>query len=207
MSGRRWAYTAKLVPIGVPVRIPAVKGEPVLTTFDEKTFEMERKTAGRIKVCVDHDRTMEVGTLARLYPQDGWWHAAFVLDKDVREELQIGQPVSIGMSDWKWGSISLDEVSIVRRGAVRGAEIIERLDLGRPDPKPTPPQTDLDQHLLRRVQYTQTRARLEALGIDVSNYRPPPPLHRSELESMKRHALETICAHGYKRNLVDYGVP
>ena len=185
MSRRRWAYTVRLVPIGVPVRIPVQDGgKPCVSTFDENSFEMERKTPSRIKVWVDHDRTIQVGTLARLYPQDGWWHATFALDKDIREELQIGQPMSVGISHWKWGSISLDEVSIVRRGAVRGAEIIERLELS-PDAKPAPPQ-DLDQYLVQRVQYTQTRARLEALGIDVTNYRPPLPLHRSEMESMNQ---------------------
>ena len=41
MSHRRWAYFAKLVPIGVPVHVPTVKGTPALTTFDESTFEAE----------------------------------------------------------------------------------------------------------------------------------------------------------------------
>ena len=64
----------------------------------------------------------------RVYPEDGWWRVAFVLDKEITEELQVGQPVSIGVSEWKWGSISLDEVSVVRRGAVRGAEVVERFE-------------------------------------------------------------------------------
>ena len=32
----------------------------------------------------------------------------------------MGQPISIGSREWNWGSISLDEVSIVRQGAVKG---------------------------------------------------------------------------------------
>jgi len=43
-----------------------------------------------------------------------------VLDKEITEELQVGQPISIGSREWNWGSISLDEVSIVRQGAVKG---------------------------------------------------------------------------------------
>jgi hypothetical protein len=35
--------------------------------------------------------------------------------------------LSIGISEWDCGGISLDEVRIVREGAVRGAEIIEGL--------------------------------------------------------------------------------
>ena len=44
---------------------------------------------------------------------------AFVLDNQITEELQVGQPVSIGVSEREWGSISLDEFSVVR-AVVRG---------------------------------------------------------------------------------------
>jgi len=54
--------------------------------------------------------------LERVYPEDGRWRVAFVLDDEITEELQVGQPVAIGISEWNWGSISLDEVSVVRQG-------------------------------------------------------------------------------------------
>jgi hypothetical protein len=76
MSHRRWAYFAKLVPIGVPVHVPTVKGTPARTTFDESTFEAERRNPGRIPVWVNHDRTVDVGRLERVYPDDGWWRVA-----------------------------------------------------------------------------------------------------------------------------------
>jgi len=77
MSHRRWAYFAKLVPIGVPVHVLTVKGTPARTTFDESTFEAERRNPGRIPVWVNHDRTVDVGRLERVYPDDGWWRVAF----------------------------------------------------------------------------------------------------------------------------------
>ena len=39
---------------------------------------------------------------------------------------------------------------------------------------------DIEIDGLRRIRYEETKARLEALGIDVSNYRPPPPLTERE---------------------------
>jgi hypothetical protein len=88
----------------------------------------------RIPVYVNHDLTVDVGHLERVYTQEEWWRVAFVLDQEITDELQPGQPVSIGISEWKWGSISLDEVSVVRRGAVRDAETIrdDRFSKGPP---------------------------------------------------------------------------
>ncbi len=39
---------------------------------------------------------------------------------------------------------------------------------------------DIEIDCLRRIQYEETKAKLEQLGIDTSNYRPPPHIHRSE---------------------------
>ncbi len=39
---------------------------------------------------------------------------------------------------------------------------------------------DIEIDGLRRIQYEETKAKLEQLGIDTSNYRPPPHIHRSE---------------------------
>jgi hypothetical protein len=39
----------------------------------------------------------------------------FALDDEIREELEAGQPVSIGMTEDKWGSGFLKEVSIVKQ--------------------------------------------------------------------------------------------
>jgi hypothetical protein len=39
---------------------------------------------------------------------------------------------------------------------------------------------DIEINGLQRVLYEETKAKLERIGIDTSNYRPPPPLHPSE---------------------------
>ena len=49
------------------------------------------------------------------------------------------------------------------------AEIERRLD-----------RLDVEIDALTRVRFEETKARLEQLGIDVSNYKPPPHIHRSE---------------------------
>ena len=95
-------------------------------------------------MCVNHDRTLDIGRLHRIYPQDGWWRPAFTLGQQVNEELEVGQPVSVGITENKWGSIMLDEVSVVRSGAVRGAQITDRIDLGphtNRAPAPEPART------------------------------------------------------------------
>ena len=86
----------------------------------------------------------------------------------------------------------LREISIVPHGAVKGAEIISRSEMPQSPPKPTPQTTELELHLIRRVQGHESRARLAALGIDVTNYREPLPLHRSEMESTSAQPGEVI---------------
>ena len=49
------------------------------------------------------------------------------------------------------------------------AELDRKLDL-----------LDAEIHTLQTVRYEETRERLQRLGIDVSNYRPPPPLLEGE---------------------------
>ena len=80
---------------------------------------------------------------------------------------------------------------------MKGAEVISRSEMPPPaPPKPVPKQTELDLHLTRCVQWKETRARLAALGIDVSNYRPPPRRHRSEMESTKPAAVTGEVTYG-----------
>ena len=58
---------------------------------------------------------------------------SFMLDRDVPNdiEFEVGQPVSVGLSQLQIGSRGtfLREVSIVRRGAVKGAEITKRHEI------------------------------------------------------------------------------
>jgi hypothetical protein len=44
----------------------------MMATFDDTTFEHERKHPDRIKLWVEHDSSLEVGQLSRVYPQENW---------------------------------------------------------------------------------------------------------------------------------------
>ena len=126
----RYIYTAKLVPIGVPVRIPSEDDGSCVSTFDDKSFEIERTSKTKPEIWIDHDRELRIGKVVMLYTHGDWICCDFHLDRDVPEdiEFEVGQPVSVGLSHLKIGSRGtfLREVSIVRRGAVEGAEITSR---------------------------------------------------------------------------------
>jgi hypothetical protein len=176
----RHIYTARLLPIGRAVRIPDADDATRRTyTFNNRSFEIERTSKTKPEVWIDHDPALRIGNVGMLYTQRDWWCCDFTLHRDVPEdiEFEVGQPVSVGLSQLLIGSRGtyLREISLVRRGAIEGAEITSRYEI-----KETPPPPP--------AQWKQTRARLQALGIDVSNYRPPPPLHRSELESMNKRS-------------------
>ena len=80
-------------PFRVPVTLPTIKGKPGPMTFDETTFEVHRKHPYRIGVYVEHDRTMRVGGLQRVWPQDGWWNVIAVLDKGRDVAFAVRQPM------------------------------------------------------------------------------------------------------------------
>ena len=100
-----YLYRARLVPIGQPVRIPDPDtGRTSLHQFDDKSFEIERTSKAKPGVWVNHDRALNVGKVETLAVRQGWWIADLVLDPDVDEELQVGQPVSVGLISFTRGS-------------------------------------------------------------------------------------------------------
>jgi len=138
----RYLYSARLVPIGKPVRIPFVENDrpPELTTFDDSSFELERTSKTKPPVCLNHDKNLQIGRVGVLTRDGGWWCADFLLDADIPDdiEFEVGQSVSVGVHQSTTGSggTFLDEVSIVRHAAVKGAEITRRFAL---EPKPAEP--------------------------------------------------------------------
>ena len=74
----RWMYEARLVPIGVPVRLPdaetRVLGAP--ETFHDKSFEIERTAKTKPEIWCNHDRGVKVGNVWMLYVSRGWWMAS-----------------------------------------------------------------------------------------------------------------------------------
>ena len=73
---------------------------------------------------------------------------------------------------------------------------------------------DLEINALQRIGHEETKARLDALGIDTSKFRPPPPLHRSEqrctnhpagdeIESLILEAQESKLDKVYREHLAE----
>lgn len=140
----RCIYSARLVPIGKPVRIPAEDGgTPIVSTFTDKSFEIDRRSKTKPEVWMNHERALRIGHVAMLYTQRDWWCCDFMLDRDVPDDIDfdVGQPVSVGLSQLKIGSRGtfLTEVSIVRHGAVEGAEITRRYEIKETPPAPAKP--------------------------------------------------------------------
>ena len=130
----RYLYSARLVPIEKPVCVPFVDGSPPeLSTFTDESFEVERTSKTKPPIYVNHDKGLQIGRVGLLSRDGGWWCADFMLDADVPEdiEFEVGQNVSVGIQQLKIGSCGtfLQEVSIVRRGAVKGAQITRRFAL------------------------------------------------------------------------------
>jgi len=138
----RWFYEGRLLPFGVPVSIPDGKtGRPNVSTFADGTFELELGSRRKQPILVAHDPSVRVGEVVMLYKSRGWLCCDFMLDPDLPNVLEVGQPLSVGLSYLLIGSGSpfLREISIVPAGAVAGAEIVRRSELPPAKPaKPTP---------------------------------------------------------------------
>ena len=103
----RYIYSAKLVPIGKPVNIPFENdGTLGISTFTDKSFEIERTSKTKPEIWVDHDRDLRIGKIGMLYTQREWWCCDFWLDREVPNdiEFEVGQPVSVGLSHLLIGS-------------------------------------------------------------------------------------------------------
>jgi hypothetical protein len=138
----RHLYSCRFLPIGQTVNVPTMDGSPWFTEFHARSFEPESTWAKQPDVCVDHDRDCVVGSVSSLYTYDRWWCAYFTLDPVLPNELEVGQPMSVGLELLGAGDGTpfLREISIVRHGAVKGAEITRRVAL-KPTPAPKPPPT------------------------------------------------------------------
>ena len=167
----RYLYSARLVPIGKPVRMQFNDGSPPeLMTFTDESFEIERTSKTKPAICIDHNKDLRIGRVGLLYTDGGpssprWWCADFMLDVDVPDDVkfEVGQSVSVGLSQLKIGSRGtfLDEVSIVPRGAVEGAKITRRFAL---EPKPAEAQ--------RSPAAGSTSSDRTAAGEVIRDYRP-----------------------------------
>jgi hypothetical protein len=88
-------------------------------------------------VLVVHDEALEIGRLDLVYERDGWLCCASRLREDPTEKVAaetigIGTPMSIGAKIRRAAGRDfayLEEVSLVPRGAYRGAEVTGRISL------------------------------------------------------------------------------
>jgi hypothetical protein len=77
----RYIYTAKLVPIGKAVKIPCEDGGPCVSTFNDKSLEIERTSKTKPEIWVGHDQNLRIGNIAVLYTHQDWWMCDFGLDR------------------------------------------------------------------------------------------------------------------------------
>ena len=134
-----YIYTARLVPLGKPVRIPVEDGGPVgRLDVHDKSFEIERTSKTKPEIWVDHDRALRIGNVAMLYTSRDWWCCDFMLDRDIPDdiEFEVGQPVMSASASSRSAAEdhSSGKSASSSRGAVKGAEITERYEI-----KPTAP--------------------------------------------------------------------
>ena len=71
----RYIYSDRLVPIGKSARIPAEDdGAPIVSTFNDKSFEIERTSKTKPEIWVNHNRAVKVGNVVMLsVKRAGWW--------------------------------------------------------------------------------------------------------------------------------------
>ena len=107
---------------------PPGSGQPCVSTFPDGAFELDLTSRRKPPILVMHDPSVRVGEVALLYKSRGWLCCDFMLDAELPNVLEVGQPLSVGLSQLLIGSGSpfLQEISIVPAGAVQGAEIIRR---------------------------------------------------------------------------------
>ena len=179
--------------------------QPDRTKYRSGSLELPTGTT-EVPLLVDHEDERQVGVVHELLEMncdDGPWYCARATITDPPPWLrQHTTKASFSRrnleSTWAGPCESVEhahvtEVSILSPTVKPAEPLAEVLTVHRTErPKPAPPQTDLDQHLIRRLQWKETRARLTALGIDVTNYREPLPLHRSEMESTSVKPGEVI---------------
>jgi hypothetical protein len=106
-------------------------------------FTTAREKPWRVPVLVDHDRGIEVGCLYFVRERAGWIEADFfllddALGREAAEVMRVGQPVSVGATQLKRPALRwVNELSLVERGAIPGAQVIARREVGSPAPPPT----------------------------------------------------------------------
>lgn len=142
-----FVYTAKIAPIGKDISMPGEKVRPLV--LDETTWQAWCEEPWHVGVWTNHERSSKVGQCMYIRVRDGWYAAEFFLsdaiERHLPEGLPVGQPMSVGFRTFRGSIHLLQEISIVPKAAIRGAEIISRRErkatapsssVSAPKPKP-----------------------------------------------------------------------
>lgn len=190
-------FTASLLPLGQAVTLPDNHGRPFTYTFNESTFNVQRNLARDVKVCVGHDRDLEVGHLELIVNHGDWLRGTFVLPSEIASEVKVGQPVSVGLAVMPSGNPVLREVSLVPKGHVAGAKVTHRYEL-KPKPvapRPSTPAPKVTAPVIRRSvvpritprdEDEEFRRRLEVYGDNVP-FELVLENMKAEIQALKGH--------------------
>jgi hypothetical protein len=160
-------YTARLCPINKFIQAMAVRQGPIWERFDRFTFAVESKHPERVVVDRGHAER-ELGRLRKLYVENGWWMCKFRMNHTVGDHFaSVGTPVSIAFvplrsRDGYHELARLEEVSLVDRAGIEGAEVTAVYDLS------TDPWEE------SFAMAPELAAALRSNGIDVREPRPEP---------------------------------
>jgi hypothetical protein len=166
-------YEARLCPINKFIKSFGVGAGEIWERFEPTTFVVEAKDPHNIIVDRGHAQR-ELGRLTRLYRADGWWMCKFRMNQAVGDHFaSVGTPVSIAFvplrsRDGCHELARLEEVSLVDRAGIEGAEVTAVIDLDTFDPYES---FAMDPDLATK---------LRALGVDVPEARPEPVRNERE---------------------------
>jgi hypothetical protein len=137
---RQW--DARIAPISEP-QLVWEDGKLVRESFAEHVFDGVKKR--EVPVVAAHDESLCVGYIDDIFRRDGWFHAAFRLDRSLpgsevaAECIRCGMPVSLGFrtvltrrvdNTVEHRVVLLDELSLLGQGmkpAYKGAEVMSSL--------------------------------------------------------------------------------
>ena len=154
-AGDEYLYEARLLPIGQPVRIPEVgTGRRRRHTFDDRSFELERTAKTKPEIWMTTTEPYESARSWRSTPParaGGAPTSCSTETSPTTSSSTSGSPCQVGLERLKIGSGEpfLREISIVPRGAVKGAEVTSRDVLEPPPVKPAVSPTSSPAAVLR----------------------------------------------------------
>lgn len=126
-------YEARFAPIDKPT---------LLGRFDAYCFAYAQRHPEAVYVDREHGNR-HIGRVRRVFHRDGWWTASFKLDHPAVEHgVEVGHPVSLEADAFRtrFGAhetCELKAISLVERPKIRGAEIVDVIEIADSPAVPT----------------------------------------------------------------------